>query len=78
MKRLFLLFAVVFAVSCNNAADTSANAKDSLDSVAKAKTDKIDSTAEQRKDAIDSTTERQKDALDRKDSANQRKDSASR
>ncbi len=73
MKKLFIILAVAGTlVACNNNADGTANAKDSLDSVAQAKKEKIDSSAEVRKDVIDSTTEQKKEALNRLDSLNKR------
>jgi len=65
MKQLFVLFAAAaFLASCNNASDTAADAKDSLDSIANEKIENIDSSAEARKDVIDSTTEQKKAELD--------------
>lgn len=79
MKKLVLSLAVAtLFVACNNAADTTDNAKDSLDSIANEKKDMIDSSADQRKDVIDSTTGVQKDALEKMDSANAKKDSATK
>lgn len=79
MKKLILMLAVATTfVACENAADTEARAKDSLDSIANAKKDVIDSTAEQRKEVIDSTTQMKKDAIERIDSLNQRADSVTR
>ena len=78
MKKLLIAFCVSVAfIACDNAADSEARKKDSLDSIANAKKDNIDSSAEQRKDVIDSATEKQKEAIDRLDSLNKRKDSAS-
>lgn len=76
MKKVLMgfMFAAVLT-ACNNAADSSAEAKDSLDSIAAEKKETIDSTAEQRKEAIDSTTEQKKEAIDKRDSLN-RADSA--
>ena len=65
MKKLFLVLAIAGAVTaCNNAADSTAEAKDSLDSTASERKEMIDSTAEQKKEAIDSTTEQKKEAID--------------
>lgn len=73
MKKLLVILGLSIAmVSCNNEADSAANTKDSLDSVANATKDMIDSSAEARKDIIDSTTEQKKEALDRLDSLNRR------
>jgi len=75
MKKLFIVLAVAGTLTaCNNSADTTADTKDSIDSVAGEKREAIDSTAEQKKDAVDSTAEQKKEALDRLDSLN-RKDS---
>jgi hypothetical protein len=77
MKKVILTAAVAFTLfACDNAANTEARTKDSLDSVANAKKDMVDSSAETRKDRIDSTTEIQKDAVDKADSANRAKDTA--
>jgi hypothetical protein len=79
MKKFILSLAVVtMFIACDNAADTEARKKDSLDSIANIRKDVIDSTAEQRKEVIDSTTQLQKDALDRTDSLNRVKDSVTR
>ena len=76
MKKLFIAFCLSAAfIACDNAADSEARKKDSLDSIADLKKDKIDSSAEHRKEVIDSATQNQKDALDRADSLNKRKDS---
>ena len=77
MKKIILTAAVAFTLfACDNAANTEARTKDSLDSVANAKKEVVDSSAELRKERIDSTTELQKEAVDRADSANRAKDSA--
>ena len=78
MKKLLvcLPLATTF-IACDNAANTEANPKDSLDSIANEKKESIDSSAEQRKEIVDSTTEQQKETLDRVDSLNKKKDSAS-
>lgn len=79
MKKLILSLAVAAVfTACDNAADTGSNAKDSLDSIANAKKEIIDSTAEQRKEIVDSTIQQQKEILDRKDSLENRRDSATR
>lgn len=65
MKKVFLVFAIAGSlVACNNAADTTGEKKDSIDSVANATKDMVDSTASQTKDAIDSTAEAKKDMID--------------
>lgn len=72
MKQLFILLALAASMAaCNNSGDTTAEKKDSLDSVANQRKDVIDSSAEQRKDAVDSTVEMKKNALDRADSMRQ-------
>lgn len=77
MKKLFLVLAIAGALTaCNNAADSTADAKDSLDSLASEKKEMIDSTSEEKKDVIDSTTEQKKEALDKMDSASKKADSA--
>lgn len=69
MKKLFYITVLAgFMVACNDAAESTDNTKDSLDSIANEKKDAIDSTAEARKDRIDSTTDLRKDSLDRRDS----------
>jgi hypothetical protein len=76
MKKFLAIFVIAGTlVACNNDADSTENAKDSLDSVAAEKKDMIDSSAEERKDMIDSTTEMKKDAMDKLDSANRKMDS---
>lgn len=76
MKKLFIVLAVAGALTaCNNSANTTGNAKDSLDSVAKerkemvdsttnATTNTLDSSAKARKEMIDSTTKAKKEVLD--------------
>jgi len=77
MKKFILSAVVAFSLlACDNAANTEARTKDSLDSIANAKKEKIDSSAEERKDVIDSTTQLQKEAAERADSINRKKDSA--
>ncbi len=79
MKKFLAIIAIAGTlIACNNAADSTENAQDSLDSVAAEKKDMIDSTADQRKDMIDSTTEMKKEALDKMDSANRKMDSTVR
>jgi hypothetical protein len=76
MKKFLAIIAVAGTlIACNNAADSTENAQDSLDSVAAEQKDRIDSSADQRKDVIDSTTEMKKEALDKLDSANRKMDS---
>ena len=74
MKRLLTVIALAGTlVACNNSADSTEQAKDSIDSSATEKKEMIDSSADQRKDVIDSTAEQKKDALDRADSAANKK-----
>jgi len=73
MKKLFLaLFSAFLLSACNNAADTTENKKDSLDSVASEKKEMIDSSADVKKDVVDSVTDAKKEALDRRDSLNKK------
>jgi len=73
MKKLFIVLAAAgFLTACNNTADTTDNAKDSLDSIENAKKEAIDSSSKEQKQQIDSTTDAKKEALDRKDSANRK------
>lgn len=73
MKKLFIVLAVAGALTaCNNSADTTAEKKDSIDSVAGERKEAIDSTAEQKKDVVDSTAEQKKEALDKLDSLNKK------
>ena len=79
MKKVLFVFVTAAAlVACDNAADSEARAKDSLDSIANAKKEVIDSSAEQRKEVIDSTTEQKKQALDSLDALEKKADSATR
>ena len=69
MKKLFLVLAIAGAfAACNNAADSTAEKKDSIDSIASEKKEAIDSSAEQRKDAVDSSAEVKKEAVEKADS----------
>lgn len=77
MKKVFtVIAAAAFLVSCNNAADSTDRAKDSLDSIANATKNVVDSTADQKINAIDSTVDAKKDQLDstakKVDSANKK------
>lgn len=73
MKKLVMICALAGSLmACNNAGESTAEKKDSLDSIAGERKDVIDSAAEARKDRIDSVTERKKDSLDRIDSINRR------
>ena len=73
MKKLFIVLAAcgVFT-ACNNATDSTAEKKDSIDSMATEKKEAIDSTAEQRKDVVDSTADQKKEALEKLDSLNKK------
>ena len=69
MKKLLVVFAVAVSLTaCNNAADSTEAAKDSIDSAATEKIDAIDSTADQKMDAVDSTADAAKDSLNKIDS----------
>ncbi|HET9279032.1 MAG TPA: hypothetical protein VFN95_12635 [Flavitalea sp.] len=69
MKKLLLITALAgMLVACNDAAESTEEKKDSLDSLASERKDAIDSTAEVRKDRIDSALEMKKDSLERRDS----------
>lgn len=70
--------ATAVLIACDNAADSEARAKDSLDSIANAKKDVIDSSAEQRKDIIDSTTENKKEVIDSLNALEEKADSVTR
>ncbi|MBO9684804.1 MAG: hypothetical protein J7502_19390 [Flavisolibacter sp.] len=74
MKRLLSIIVLAGALTaCNNSADSTAEKKDSLDSLASERKEMIDSSADVRKDVIDSTTKHKKEALDRVDSAMNKK-----
>ena len=65
MKKLFVVFAIAGALTaCNNASDSAAATKDSIDSVAGEKKEAIDSVASEKKEAIDSTAEQKKEVVD--------------
>ena len=73
MKKFLGILAIAGTlVACNDSADSSANAKDSLDSIANEKKDNIDSAADQKKDAVDSVTDAKKDAVNKIDSLNKK------
>lgn len=79
MKKLFFVLVTAATITaCDNAADSEARAKDSLDSIANAKKDVIDSSADTRKDIIDSTTEQKKEVLDSLESLNNKVDTTTR
>lgn len=70
MKKLFAIIAIAGSlVACNNAADSTAEVKDSIDSIASEKTEAIDSAAAAKTEAVDSLAEAAKDSVDKKDSA---------
>jgi hypothetical protein len=71
MKKVFLLLVTAASLAaCDNSANTAADTKDSLDSIANEKKERIDSTASEKKENIDSTTDRMKNAVESRDSAN--------
>lgn len=65
MKKVLFAFALagVFT-ACNNAADTEARAKDSLDSIQKLQKESVENAATDAKQNIDSTIEMKKDSVD--------------
>jgi hypothetical protein len=70
MKRIFLIMAVAGSLlACTNSADSTSDAKDSLDSLTNEKKEDIDSTADERKEALDSLNQQKKDAMDAKDTS---------
>ncbi len=73
MKRFLTIIALAGTLAaCNNSADSTAEQKDSIDSIGAEKKEMIDSAAEQKKDAIDSTTAQKKENLEKVDSATNR------
>jgi hypothetical protein len=65
MKKFLAILLIAGSVAaCNNAADSTDNTKDSLDSSASERKDMIDSSADARKDMVDSTTDAKKDMVD--------------
>ncbi len=65
MKKVFMVLAVAgFLVSCDNAANSEARTKDSLDSVEKAQKAMVNDQADKSKDSIDQKTDAQKDMVD--------------
>ena len=69
MKKFLGIFAISgMLVACNNAADSTDNTKDSLDSVEKAAKDTIENVSDRAKDSVDATMDAAKDAVDAKDS----------
>ena len=74
MKKVLMVVAVAgFMASCNNAADSEARTKDSLDSVTKATTNAIDSSADKAVEKVENLNDSTKNLLD---STNKVKDSA--
>lgn len=70
MKKAFLiLVAAASLTACSNSASTTADKKDSVDSVASVKKDIVDSSADAKKDKIDSSANKTKEAIEKKDSA---------
>lgn len=57
-KVLFVLIAAATITACDNAADSTQRAKDSLDSIANVKKDVIDSTTQEKKETLDSLEDR--------------------
>lgn len=65
MKKVLMVIAIAgFMASCNNAADTEARTKDSLDSIGKLQKESVENAADTAKKNIDSTTEAQKNMVD--------------
>jgi hypothetical protein len=65
MKKTILAIALAgLLAACNNSANTTADKKDSLDSIASEKKDRIDSSAQQKVNAIDSNAKEQKAMVD--------------
>ncbi|HTM91834.1 MAG TPA: hypothetical protein VL095_05420 [Flavisolibacter sp.] len=74
MKRLLSIIVLAGTLTaCNNSADSTAEKKDSLDSLASERKEMVDSSASEKKDVIDSTTKEKKEAIDRVDSAMNKK-----
>lgn len=70
MKKFLAIIAIAGTmVACNNDAESTENAKDSIDSAANQITETIDSTADAKIDAVDSTAEVKKDSVEKVDSA---------
>ena len=65
MKKVFAVLAIAgFITSCNNAANSEARTKDSLDSVAKAQKSMVNDQADKSKDSIEQTKDAQKNMVD--------------
>ncbi|MGE5520705.1 MAG: hypothetical protein ACM3VS_12310 [Candidatus Dadabacteria bacterium] len=70
MKKILLIGIITASfMACNNAADTTADKKDSIDSALNEQKDKVDSIADQRKELIDTIKDRKIDSLKAIDSA---------
>ena len=66
MKKLLLIGAITASlVACNNAADNTGEAKDSIDSALTEQKEKVDSIADERKETIDTIKDRKIDSLDK-------------
>ncbi|HEX2608774.1 MAG TPA: hypothetical protein VHK91_15430 [Flavisolibacter sp.] len=73
MKKLLGILAIAGVLTaCNNAADSTGEKKDSVDSVGSATKDVIDSTADANKDKVDSLTDAKKETLEKMDSLNKK------
>lgn len=65
MKKFVVVLAIAGSVmACNNAADSTENKKDSIDSTASAVKGRMDSTADTEKDLIDSSAAAKKAMVD--------------
>ena len=70
MKKLLLIGLLTGSlVACNNAADSTGEAKDSIDSALNEQKEMVDSIADERKETIDTIKDRKIDSLDQVDSA---------
>lgn len=79
MKKVFLIFATAVSLAaCNNTADTAADKKDSVDSVAGEKKESIDSIAGEKKEQVDSAADKMKAGIDKVDSASKAIDTATK
>jgi hypothetical protein len=73
MKKFLGIVIIAAALTaCNNSADSTNRAKDSLDSVAGVKKELIDSSADAKKDAVDSLTNAKKEVVVKSDSLNKK------
>lgn len=65
MKKVLMVVAVAgFMASCNNAADTEARLKDSLDSIGKLQKESVENAADTAKKNIEETIDAKKDMVD--------------